>query len=56
MTGSGGPKGMPFLRVSDPTLEYAMINQMTSCACSLMILLHSLGGVTRETNWYTRML
>ena len=52
----GGPAGMFYFRVSDPTNEYKMIAEMTSCACGLIVLMHGTSGLRWQSVSYMAAL
>ena len=52
----GGPTDMYYFRVSDPNTEYAMLADMSSCACGLVILLHGSSGATWQSVSYAKMM
>lgn len=51
----GGPTGMGYMRISD-TAQYATLENMTSCACGLVVLMHGTSGVTWQTASYSTMM
>ena len=52
----GGPQGMFYFRVSDPASEYSLLENMTSCSCGLVVLMHGTGGLRWQSVSYMAAL